>query len=113
MGRSLLAKNVLVTGAGGSIGSELCRQIIRSRPKRLILVEQSEYFLYAIESELRGLALAEGCEVELIPELADVADKDSVFRIFRRWQPETVHHEAAYKHVPLVESNPKIGRAHV
>ncbi|WP_235682178.1 polysaccharide biosynthesis protein [Sphingobium yanoikuyae] len=109
MGRSLLAKNVLVTGAGGSIGSELCRQIIRSRPKRLILVEQSEYFLYAIESELRGLALAEGCEVELIPELADVADKDSVFRIFRRWQPETVYHAAAYKHVPLVEANPIAG----
>ncbi|MFC0103741.1 MULTISPECIES: polysaccharide biosynthesis protein [Sphingomonadales] len=109
MGRSLLSKNVLVTGAGGSIGSELCRQIIHSRPKRLILVEQSEYFLYAIESELRRLALAEGCELELIPELADVADKDSVFRIFRRWQPETVYHAAAYKHVPLVESNPIAG----
>lgn len=109
MGRSLLAKNVLVTGAGGSIGSELCRQIIRSAPKRLILVEQSEYFLYVIESELRRMALAEGYEVELIPELADVADRDSVFRIFRRWQPETVYHAAAYKHVPLVESNPIAG----
>lgn len=109
MGRSLLSKNVLVTGAGGSIGSELCRQIIRSRPKRLILVEQSEYFLYAIESELRQMALAEGCDVELIPELADVADRNSVFRIFRRWQPETVYHAAAYKHVPLVESNPIAG----
>ncbi|WP_234893343.1 polysaccharide biosynthesis protein [Sphingobium yanoikuyae] len=109
MGRSLLSKTVLVTGAGGSIGSELCRQIIRSRPKRLILVEQSEYFLYAIESELRQMALAQGCDVELIPELADVADRDSVFRIFRRWQPETVYHAAAYKHVPLVESNPIAG----
>lgn len=109
MGKSLLSKNVLVTGAGGSIGSELCRQIIRSRPKRLILVEQSEYFLYAIESELRQMALAEGWEVELIPELADVADRDSVFRIFHRWQPETVYHAAAYKHVPLVESNPIAG----
>ena len=109
MGRSLLSKNVLVTGAGGSIGSELCRQIIRSRPKRLVLVEQSEYFLYAIENELRQMALAEDCEVELIPELADVADRHSVFRIFRRWQPETVYHAAAYKHVPLVESNPIAG----
>src|SRR3546814_5799401 len=55
------------------------------------------------------MALAEGCEVELIPELADVADRDSVLRIFRRWQPETVYHAAAYKHVPLVESNPIAG----
>lgn len=109
MGRSLLSKNVLVTGAGGSIGSELCRQIMRSRPRRLILVEQSEYFLYMIESELRQLASAEGYDVELVPELADVADRDSVFRIFRRWQPESVYHAAAYKHVPLVESNPIAG----
>jgi FlaA1/EpsC-like NDP-sugar epimerase len=100
---------VLVTGAGGSIGSELCRQIIRSRPKRLILVEQSEYSLYVIETELRQLALAEGFDVELVPQLADVADRDSVYRIFRRWQPESVYHAAAYKHVPLVESNPIAG----
>jgi len=109
MGRSLLSKNVLVTGAGGSIGSELCRQIIRSHPRRLILVEQSEYFLYAIERELRELASQEGHDVEIVPELADVADRDSVFRIFRRWQPESVYHAAAYKHVPLVESNPIAG----
>ncbi|WP_306812595.1 nucleoside-diphosphate sugar epimerase/dehydratase [Sphingobium sp. CFD-2] len=109
MGRSLLSKNVLVTGAGGSIGSELCRQIIRSHPRRLILVEQSEYFLYAIERELRQIAAQEGHDVEIVPELADVADRDSVFRIFRRWQPESVYHAAAYKHVPLVESNPIAG----
>lgn len=109
MGRSLLSKNVLVTGAGGSIGSELCRQIIRSQPKRLILVEQSEYSLYVIENELRLLASAEGYDVELVPQLADVADRDSVFRIFRRWQPESVYHAAAYKHVPLVECNPISG----
>lgn len=109
MGRSLLSKNVLVTGAGGSIGSELCRQIIRSHPRRLILVEQSEYFLYAIERELRQMASQEGHDVEIVPELADVADRDSVFRIFRRWQPESVYHAAAYKHVPLVESNPIAG----
>jgi FlaA1/EpsC-like NDP-sugar epimerase len=109
MGRSLLSKNVLVTGAGGSIGSELCRQILRSRPRRLILVEQSEYSLYVIENELRQLASAEGYTVELVPELADVADRDSVSRIFRRWRPETVYHAAAYKHVPLVERNPIAG----
>jgi FlaA1/EpsC-like NDP-sugar epimerase len=109
MGRSLLSRNVLVTGAGGSIGSELCRQILRSRPRRLILVEQSEYSLYVIENELRQLASAEGYTVELVPELADVADRDSVSRIFRRWRPETVYHAAAYKHVPLVERNPIAG----
>lgn len=109
MSRSLLSKNVLVTGAGGSIGSELCRQIMRSRPKRLILVEQSEYSLYVIENELRQLASAEGYDVELVPQLADVADRDSVYRIFRQWQPESVYHAAAYKHVPLVESNPIAG----
>lgn len=109
MASSLLSKNVLVTGAGGSIGSELCRQILRSRPRRLILVEQSEYSLYAIERELRQLASAEGYDVELEPELADVADPDSVSRIFRRWQPESVYHAAAYKHVPLVERNPIAG----
>lgn len=109
MSRSLLSKNVLVTGAGGSIGSELCRQIIRSQPKRLILVEQSEYSLYVIENELRQLASAEGYDVELVPQLADVADRDSVFRIFRRWKPESVYHAAAYKHVPLVECNPISG----
>ncbi|GGB91790.1 nucleotide sugar epimerase/dehydratase WbpM [Novosphingobium endophyticum] len=109
MGRSLVSKVVMVTGAGGSIGSELCRQIIRSRPRQLVLVEQSEYSLYAIDRELRELAEQDGCRVEIVPELADVADRDTVFRIFRRWQPESVYHAAAYKHVPLVESNPIAG----
>jgi FlaA1/EpsC-like NDP-sugar epimerase len=109
MGRSIVAKGVMVTGAGGSIGSELCRQIIQFRPRRLILVEQSEYLLYEIERELRQLAAEEGCRVEIVPELADVADRDSVFRIFKRWRPESVYHAAAYKHVPLVEANPIAG----
>jgi FlaA1/EpsC-like NDP-sugar epimerase len=109
MGRTLVSKVVMVTGAGGSIGSELCRQIIQSRPRRLVLVEQSEYSLYAIDGELRKLADQEGCRVEIVPELADVADRDTVFRIFHRWQPESVYHAAAYKHVPLVESNPIAG----
>lgn len=109
LSRSLLSKNVLVTGAGGSIGSELCRQILRSGPRRLILAEQSEYSLYIIDKELRTLAAAEGYDVEIVPQLADVADRDSVYRIFRRWEPESVYHAAAYKHVPLVESNPIAG----
>ncbi len=109
MGRSLVSKVVMVTGAGGSIGSELCRQIIRSRPRRLILVEQSEYALYAIDGELRKFAAQEGYGVDIVPELANVADRDSVFRTFHRWRPESVYHAAAYKHVPLVESNPIAG----
>lgn len=109
MGRSLVSKVVVVTGAGGSIGSELCRQITRSRPRRLVLVERSEFSLYAIDRELRRLIERDGLDVEIISELADVADRDTVTRIFRRWKPESVYHAAAYKHVPLVESNPIAG----
>lgn len=109
MQRSLMHKNVLVTGAGGSIGSELSRQILRSQVKSLTLVEQSEYALYAIEKELRDHANREGISVEIIPELADVADRDTVVRIFQRRRPDSVYHAAAYKHVPLVEANPIAG----
>src|SRR5690606_17991293 len=109
MSKSLLGKVVMVTGAGGSIGSELCRQIVRSRPCTIVLVEQSEYSLYAIDGELNRIIRQEGLSVEIIPELADVADRHSVFRIFKRWRPETVYHAAAYKHVPLVEANPIAG----
>jgi FlaA1/EpsC-like NDP-sugar epimerase len=107
--RSIFGKRVLVTGAGGSIGTELCRQIMRAGPSQLILVEQSEYALYAIDTELRE-AVREGDRMpDIVPELADVADRNSVFRIFRRWRPDTVYHAAAYKHVPLVEVNPIAG----
>lgn len=109
MSKSLVGKVVMVTGAGGSIGSELCRQIVRSRPCKIVLVEQSEYSLYSIDGELRRIIKQEGLAVEVIPELADVADRHSVFRIFKRWLPETVYHAAAYKHVPLVEANPIAG----
>lgn len=109
MGRTLVGKRVLVTGAGGSIGSELCRQIIRCNPAQLVLVEQSEYGLYAIEGELRQWVSANGCNVPIIAELANVADASTVERLFRRWQPQTVYHAAAYKHVPLVEANPIAG----
>lgn len=102
-------KTVLVTGAGGSIGGELTRQIIRSRPRRLVLLEQSEFALYTIESELRQLAASHGLSVDLIPELANVAERNSVERIFKNWCPDTVFHAAAYKHVPLVEVNPVSG----
>jgi FlaA1/EpsC-like NDP-sugar epimerase len=109
MGRTIVGKRVLVTGAGGSIGSELCRQIIGCRPAQLILVEQSEYALYAIEGELRAALSRDGITCAIEVELGNVADRDTVDRLFRRWRPETVYHAAAYKHVPLVEANPVAG----
>lgn len=109
MGKTIVGKTVIVSGAGGSIGSELCRQIIRCRPARLILLEQSEYGLYVIEEELRELMRALAIDVPLIPELANVSERTSMMRIYRHYRPETVFHAAAYKHVPLVEANPLSG----
>jgi FlaA1/EpsC-like NDP-sugar epimerase len=130
---SLLEKNirnkvVLVTGAGGSIGSELCRQIIKFSPKSLILIDSSEHALYQIYEELKkAVALqANGNSVEeasgdwqsdsattlpikLIPCLASVRDAELMLKIFVAHQPATVFHAAAYKHVPLVEQNPAEG----
>lgn len=109
MGRALNGKVVLVSGAGGSIGSELCRQILSSRPRRLILAEQSEFALYTIDAELRERLAAEELSVEIVCELVDVSLRSSVERLFERWRPNTVYHAAAYKHVPLVEANPIAG----
>ena len=95
-------QTVVVTGAGGSIGSELCRQIARVSPRRLILVEQGETALFEIERELkqeRGFPAA-------IPVLLDVKDRERLRRVFERYRPTVVFHAAAYKHVPLMEANP-------
>lgn len=98
---------VLVTGAGGSIGSELCRQIMAIGPQRLLLVERSEFALYAIHDELqRNLADA---DTVIVPLLASVTNTERMLQIMRTWRPETVYHAAAYKHVPLVEHNPGEG----
>ena len=93
---------VMVTGAGGSIGSELTRQVLALGPRRLLLVESSEYALYSIHRELESLGV-EGCE--LVPLLASVVDRERMARIFETWSPHQVYHAAAYKHVPLVEHN--------
>ena len=108
----LLAKNitqkiVLVTGAGGSIGSELCRQIIGLNPKKLLLIEQSEYALYKIHQELEQKILER--PIIIVPLLATAQDSVRINEIFSTWRPETVFHAAAYKHVPLVEHNPAEG----
>lgn len=106
-------KTILVTGAGGSIGSELCRQLIMTRPKRLLLVENSEFALYRIHQELQSNPklheVSREKYVEIVPLLASVCDEVRMLRIMDTWRPETVYHAAAYKHVPLVEHNPAEG----
>ena len=109
MGRNITDKCVVVTGAGGSIGSELCRQIMHQRPRTLVLVEQSEHALYLIDAELRELQEREGLAVETVAELVDVAEIAECNRSFQTWRPDTVFHAAAYKHVPLLETNPLQG----
>lgn len=99
-------KSVAVSGAGGSIGSELCRQIIKLSPRRLVLIELSEYALYSIDQELRGLAETEDLDVELVPFIGSVLDQQKCRAIFDQFEIDTVYHAAAYKHVPLVEHNP-------
>tara|TARA_R110000772_G_scaffold56211_10_gene128026 strand:- start:1496 stop:3403 length:1908 start_codon:yes stop_codon:yes gene_type:complete len=107
LGRTIVGKRVLVTGAGGSIGSELCRQIVKSGARKLILFELSEFSLYAIEKELSKYSKDHDLEnIEIIPVLGSVADANRLEEVFAFWQPDTVFHAAAYKHVPLVEANP-------
>jgi FlaA1/EpsC-like NDP-sugar epimerase len=100
----LRGKVVLVTGAGGSIGSEICRQVCRFGPQQLLLVEQAENPLFFIERELRR-QYAEG-NIDLHPVIADICDEQRVEQIFARWKPDVVLHAAAHKHVPLMEANP-------
>ena len=96
---------VLVSGAGGSIGSELCRTVLKQRPAKLILFEQNEYALYQIEHELIGLAAPEGLADRLVPVLGSVSSAPQVKSVLRHFGVQTIYHAAAYKHVPLVEKN--------
>ncbi len=100
---------VMVTGAGGSIGSELCRQILPGRPTSLLLIDISEAALYAIHHELELRAAEAGLDVRLVPLLGSVCDPERMSGIISAWHPSTVYHAAAYKHVPLVEHNPAEG----
>lgn len=100
-------RTVLVTGAGGSIGSELCRQIAGLKPNRLVMLDASEYNLYRIELELREKGLCQNMELHAI--LGSTTDKRVVTRVFQQFSPHCVLHAAAYKHVPLVEANPLEG----
>ncbi len=100
----IAGRTVLVTGAGGSIGSELCRQIVAAGPARILLLETSEFALYAIHRNLTEVA-----NIEVVPLLGSVTDAFRVTEIMRAWSPDIVFHAAAYKHVPLVEHNPLEG----
>ncbi len=108
--QALLEKNVkdkvvMVTGAGGSIGSELCRQIVRNRPTKLVLFELSEFALYQIDRELKALAEKEHLAVEIVPLLGSVQRINRLTTVMKSFGVQTVYHAAAYKHVPLVEYN--------
>jgi FlaA1/EpsC-like NDP-sugar epimerase len=107
LGKNITDKVVLVSGAGGSIGSELCRQIMQLAPKELLLIEQSEFALYEIHQELHQKF--ENTAIRLVPLLASVRDGERMREIMSTWKPDTVYHAAAYKHVPLVEHNPAEG----
>ncbi|WP_445262098.1 polysaccharide biosynthesis protein [Pseudomonas sp. EA_65y_Pfl1_P120] len=98
-------QNVLVTGAGGSIGSELCRQILALRPTTLLLFEHSEFNLYSILSELEQRITRESLPVKLLPILGSVRNHSKLLDVMKTWRVDTVYHAAAYKHVPMVEHN--------
>ncbi|MBB1314953.1 nucleoside-diphosphate sugar epimerase/dehydratase [Aliivibrio sp. SR45-2] len=105
MEANIKGKVVMVTGAGGSIGSELCRQIIRNKPKVLILFELSEFALYQVERELSQLVATEELSVQIVPLLGSVQRLNRLITTMKTFQVQTVYHAAAYKHVPLVEYN--------
>jgi FlaA1/EpsC-like NDP-sugar epimerase len=105
LGSSIYGKNVMVTGAGGSIGSELCRQIIALDPSRLVVFDLSEPALYDIDKDLKNLAVKLGSRCEMVALLGSVHHGERVRRIMETFSIQTVYHAAAYKHVPIVEQN--------
>ncbi len=107
LGACIIGRSVMVTGAAGSIGSEICRQIVHLRPARIILLDSFEYGLYALESELREelLGIENGKQIEVIALLGNVCNQSLVEHVLTRFMVETVYHVAAYKQVPMVEKN--------
>ncbi|MDT0161590.1 nucleoside-diphosphate sugar epimerase/dehydratase [Bacillus sp. AG4(2022)] len=102
--QKLTGKTIMVTGAGGSIGSEICRQVIKFNPKKIVLVGHGENSIYLIDLELRNLKIE---NLEIRPVIADIQDRARIFEVIEEHQPDVVYHAAAHKHVPLMEYNPK------
>lgn len=98
-------RTVMVTGAGGSIGSELCRQVVRLQPRKLLLYEMCEYALYAVEQELNSMLVHVDIKVEIMALLGSVLQRERLAKVMRTYEVDTVYHAAAYKHVPMVEHN--------
>lgn len=113
LNRNTQNQTVLVTGAGGSIGSELCRQLVENMPRQLLLIENSEYALYKINQEIQSIIknhrFSTPQRPEVIPLIASVCDEFRMNEIFQTWRPHIIYHAAAYKHVPIVEHNPAEG----
>ena len=101
--KNIIGQVVMVTGAGGSIGSQLCREILIIKPKKLLILDSNEYSLYKVLNELNTLNKDEN--IEIIPLICSIQDKKYIDAIFKTWLPNTVYHAAAYKHVPIVEHN--------
>lgn len=111
LSRDITGRTVMVTGAGGSIGSELCRQVLTLGPATLVLVDASEFALYSVHRELEAMTERLRPDTKLIPVLASVRDEKRMRELCMHWAPKVVYHAAAYKHVPLVELNPFEGVA--
>ncbi|MFJ7927796.1 polysaccharide biosynthesis protein [Peribacillus sp. NPDC096448] len=100
------SKTILVTGAGGSIGSEICRQICRFSPQKIVLLGHGENSIYQIDMELRNLYSDSG-KIEIVPVIADIQDRNRIFEVMGTYRPDVIYHAAAHKHVPLMEYNPR------
>lgn len=104
--KEITGKVILITGAGGSIGSELCRQVLSAHPATLLLLDHNEYGLYSIHAELAQTVATLSLPTKLKPLLASVRDYRTIYKIIQTWRPAWIYHAAAYKHVPMVEHNP-------
>lgn len=104
IGEKITGKTILVTGAGGSIGSEICRQVMKYKPAKIVLLGHGENSIYNIEMEMR---VTYKDSVEIITEIADIQDRHKIFEIMKKHEPYIVYHAAAHKHVPLMERNPE------